>query len=220
MLEWAMSVRRDRSPVHRPRPPRLPGVDGVPDAHQRGAHAARRLHRRSAPVGASTAASRSSGTGRCAPATGSTPRCEIADIYAKTGRSGTMVFIVNRMTFIDADGRLGRHRRLAHDQAGLTTMRIEDVELGDELPEERPDVSLETVRRFVKAAQMDFPRFTDHEAARAEGLPGRGDPRDHEPGPAGGDDPPLGAGLRRSSCSTRSSARRWSSARPSCAAAR
>ena len=51
-------------------------------------------------------------------------------------------------------------------------MRIEDVQLGDELPQERPDVSLETVRRFVKAAQMDFPRFTDHEAARAEGLPG------------------------------------------------
>lgn len=51
-------------------------------------------------------------------------------------------------------------------------MHIEDVELGDELPEERPDVSLETVARFVKAAQMDFPRFTDHEAARAEGLPG------------------------------------------------
>lgn len=46
------------------------------------------------------------------------------------------------------------------------------VELGDELPEERPDVSMETVRRFVKAAQMDFPRFTDHEHARAEGLPG------------------------------------------------
>ena len=51
-------------------------------------------------------------------------------------------------------------------------MRIEDVELGDELPEERPDVSLETVRRFVRAAEMDFPRFTDHEAARADGLPG------------------------------------------------
>jgi len=51
-------------------------------------------------------------------------------------------------------------------------MRIEDVELGDELPEEHPDVALDTVRRFVKAAQMDFPRFTDHEAARAEGLPG------------------------------------------------
>src|SRR3954454_16066001 len=51
-------------------------------------------------------------------------------------------------------------------------MRIDEVELGDDLPEERPDVSLETVRRFVKAAEMDFPRFTDHEAARAEGLPG------------------------------------------------
>ena len=51
-------------------------------------------------------------------------------------------------------------------------MRIEDVELGDELPEEHPDVALDTVRRFVKAAQMDFPRFTDHDAARAEGLPG------------------------------------------------
>lgn len=51
-------------------------------------------------------------------------------------------------------------------------MRIEDVELGDELPEEHPDVSLATVRRFVKSAEMDFPRFTDHDAARAEGLPG------------------------------------------------
>jgi hypothetical protein len=51
-------------------------------------------------------------------------------------------------------------------------MRIEDVELGDELAEERPDVSLETVRRFVKAADMAFPRFTDHEFARSEGLPG------------------------------------------------
>jgi len=51
-------------------------------------------------------------------------------------------------------------------------MHIDDVELGDELPEERPDVSLETVKRFVKAAQMDFPRFTDHEWARREGLPG------------------------------------------------
>ncbi len=51
-------------------------------------------------------------------------------------------------------------------------MRIEDVELGDELPEERPDVSLETVRRFVIAAEMNMPRFTDHEAARREGLPG------------------------------------------------
>jgi len=45
-------------------------------------------------------------------------------------------------------------------------------EIGDELPEERPDVSMETVRRFVRAAEMEFPRFIDHDAARAEGLPG------------------------------------------------
>jgi len=28
------------------------------------------------------------------------------------------------------------------------------------------------VRQFVKAARMDFPRFTDDAAAKAEGLPG------------------------------------------------
>jgi hypothetical protein len=31
---------------------------------------------------------------------------EIGDIYDKTGRSGTMVFIVNRMTFFDTQGQL------------------------------------------------------------------------------------------------------------------
>ena len=31
---------------------------------------------------------------------------QISDIYDKTGRSGTMVFIVNRMTFFDAQDRL------------------------------------------------------------------------------------------------------------------
>jgi hypothetical protein len=31
---------------------------------------------------------------------------QIADIYDKTGRSGTMVFIVNRMSFFDAKQRL------------------------------------------------------------------------------------------------------------------
>ena len=31
---------------------------------------------------------------------------EIGDIYDKTGRSGTMVFIVNRMSFYDADRQL------------------------------------------------------------------------------------------------------------------
>jgi acyl dehydratase len=46
------------------------------------------------------------------------------------------------------------------------------VDFGDEF-EERPDVSMDTVRAFVKAAKMDFWRFTDHEKARTEGgLPG------------------------------------------------
>lgn len=51
-------------------------------------------------------------------------------------------------------------------------MRFSEVELGDELPGSAPDVSLERVKLFVKAAGMNFPRFTDHEFARAEGLPG------------------------------------------------
>ncbi|MPY92542.1 MAG: hypothetical protein GEV08_05575 [Acidimicrobiia bacterium] len=52
------------------------------------------------------------------------------------------------------------------------SLSFDDVELGDDLPETHPDVSLERVRQFVKAADMDFPRFTDDAAARAEGLPG------------------------------------------------
>ncbi|MFV0257406.1 MAG: MaoC family dehydratase [Acidimicrobiales bacterium] len=50
--------------------------------------------------------------------------------------------------------------------------RFEDVELGDELPYEQPDVSMEKVEAFATAANQRFPRFTSHEAARAEGLPG------------------------------------------------
>jgi len=47
-----------------------------------------------------------------------------------------------------------------------------EVEFGEELPALEPDVSLENVKRFVRAAGMSFERFTDHEAARREGLPG------------------------------------------------
>jgi len=36
-----------------------------------------------------------------------TATVQIGDIYDKTGRSGTMVFIVNRMTFTDEQRRLG-----------------------------------------------------------------------------------------------------------------
>jgi acyl dehydratase len=54
----------------------------------------------------------------------------------------------------------------------MTVSSIAEVEFGAELPVFEPDTSLENVRRFVKAARWEGPRFTDHEAARREGLPG------------------------------------------------
>jgi acyl dehydratase len=50
--------------------------------------------------------------------------------------------------------------------------RIADVSFGEELPVFEPDTSLPNVRRFVQAAGWAGPRFTDHDAARKEGLPG------------------------------------------------
>ncbi len=54
----------------------------------------------------------------------------------------------------------------------MTVNRITDVEFGDTLPVFDPDTRLANVARFVKAAHWNGPRFTNHEAARAEGLPG------------------------------------------------
>lgn len=54
----------------------------------------------------------------------------------------------------------------------MSIASIADVEFGTELPEFEPDTGLENVRRFVVAAGWAGPRFTDHEAARKEGLPG------------------------------------------------
>ncbi len=51
--------------------------------------------------------------------------------------------------------------------------RFQDIELGDELPEYAPDVSLSAVRSFAEAVGVGrVGRFTDHEKARREGLPG------------------------------------------------
>ncbi len=50
--------------------------------------------------------------------------------------------------------------------------RFVDVEFGEELPADSPDVSLDTVRRFAQTAHMLHPRFTDAQKARDEGLPG------------------------------------------------
>lgn len=46
-----------------------------------------------------------------------------------------------------------------------------DVELGDDLPEVHPDVSIENVKRFAKASGHMAGRFIDHEQAKKEGLP-------------------------------------------------
>lgn len=54
----------------------------------------------------------------------------------------------------------------------MTKQTLQDVEFGEELPAFEPDTSMDNVRVFVKAAGWDGPRFTDHEAAKKEGLPG------------------------------------------------
>ncbi len=48
---------------------------------------------------------------------------------------------------------------------------LAEVEFGEEF-DFAPDVSMEAVRRFGGAADLMFHRFTDHEKARADGLPG------------------------------------------------
>lgn len=47
-----------------------------------------------------------------------------------------------------------------------------DIEIGDELPEFHPDVSMATVKRFTDSAHMSWGRFNDHDEARKQGLPG------------------------------------------------
>ncbi|MGI9327104.1 MAG: MaoC family dehydratase [Pseudomonadales bacterium] len=49
---------------------------------------------------------------------------------------------------------------------------LSDVEFGAELPQFDPDTGVDNVRQFVEAAGWAAPRFTDHEAARKQGLPG------------------------------------------------
>jgi acyl dehydratase len=54
----------------------------------------------------------------------------------------------------------------------MSVAKISDVAFGAELPVFDPDTSLANVIRFTEAAGWRGPRFTDHEAARKEGLPG------------------------------------------------
>ncbi|HEY5645652.1 MAG TPA: MaoC/PaaZ C-terminal domain-containing protein [Pseudomonadales bacterium] len=54
----------------------------------------------------------------------------------------------------------------------MSVASVRDVTFGEELPVFDPDTSLDNVIRFTEAAGWRGPRFTDHEAARKEGLPG------------------------------------------------
>ena len=54
----------------------------------------------------------------------------------------------------------------------MKTVYFEDVEEGDELPPIDMLLTKDFVRRYARTAGMDFPRFTDDEGARKEGLPG------------------------------------------------
>ena len=54
----------------------------------------------------------------------------------------------------------------------MTIAKIQDVQFGEELPVFAPDTTLPNVKRFAVAAGWNGARFTDHEAARREGLPG------------------------------------------------
>lgn len=49
---------------------------------------------------------------------------------------------------------------------------LSDVEFGEDLPAFTPDTSLETVKTFAALVGWGGPRFSDHEAAKKEGLPG------------------------------------------------
>ncbi len=53
-----------------------------------------------------------------------------------------------------------------------TKKTFEDVEFGEDLPETRPDISLDNVKLFARSALMLASRFVDHDAAREAGLPG------------------------------------------------
>ena len=55
----------------------------------------------------------------------------------------------------------------------MTTVQgFDDVELGDDLPTEIPDVSMAKIQQFCRASKHEFGRFVDHEIARKEGFEG------------------------------------------------
>ncbi len=49
---------------------------------------------------------------------------------------------------------------------------FDDVEFGDEIPDVPADVSMKAVHVFAEGSGMKATRFTDHDEARKQGLPG------------------------------------------------
>ena len=54
----------------------------------------------------------------------------------------------------------------------MTSRRFDDVFEGDEIETDSYEHSKDHVRAYAKASDIFFPRFTDDEGARREGLPG------------------------------------------------
>ncbi len=54
----------------------------------------------------------------------------------------------------------------------MAITNISEVQFGEDLPAFTPDTSLETVKQFAKLVGWGGARFSDHEAAKKEGLPG------------------------------------------------
>ncbi len=54
----------------------------------------------------------------------------------------------------------------------MTIEKLSDIEFGEELPVFDPDTGIPNITRFCEAAGWMGARFTDHEAAKKEGLPG------------------------------------------------
>jgi len=54
----------------------------------------------------------------------------------------------------------------------MSVNHVNDVEFVAELPSCEPDTRLETGARFAHLIGWGAPRFTDHEGAKKEGLPG------------------------------------------------
>jgi acyl dehydratase len=54
----------------------------------------------------------------------------------------------------------------------MAISNLSEVEFGVDLPAFTPDTSLETVKTFASLVGWGGARFSDHEAARKEGLPG------------------------------------------------